>query len=32
MYSIAASLARLRAIIRERERDTEWLRMQRAAA
>jgi heme exporter protein C len=32
MYSIAASLARLRAIIRERERDTEWLRLQRAAA
>jgi heme exporter protein C len=32
MYSIAASLARLRAIIRERERDTEWLRMRRAAA
>jgi heme exporter protein C len=32
MYSIAASLARLRAIIRERERDTEWLRMQRSAA
>jgi len=32
MYSIATSLARLRAIIRERERDTEWLRMQRAAA
>ena len=32
MYSIAASLARLRAIIRERERDAEWLRMQRAAA
>jgi heme exporter protein C len=32
MYSIAASLARLRAIIRERERDTQWLRMQRAAA
>jgi heme exporter protein C len=32
MYSIAASLARLRAIIRERERDTAWLRMQRAAA
>ena len=32
MYSIATSLARLRAIIRERERDTEWLRMQRSAA
>jgi heme exporter protein C len=32
MYSIAASLARLRAIIVERERDAEWLRAQRAAA
>jgi len=32
MYSIATSLARLRAIIRARERDTEWLRMQRSAA
>jgi len=32
MYSIAASLARLRRIILERERDAEWLRLQRAAA
>jgi len=32
MYSIATSLARLRRIILERERDAEWLRLQRAAA
>jgi heme exporter protein C len=32
MYSIAVSLARLRAIILERERDAEWVRLQRAAA
>ena len=32
MYSIAVTLARLRRIILERERDTEWLRMQRSAA
>ncbi len=32
MYSIAAALARLRGIILERERDAEWVRMQRAAA
>jgi heme exporter protein C len=32
MYSIAVSLARLRNIILERERDAEWVRMQRAAA
>ena len=32
MYSIAVTLARLRKIIVERERDTEWLRLQRAAA
>jgi len=32
MYSIAAALARLRGIILERERDAEWLRLQRAAA
>ena len=31
MYSIATSLARLRAIILERERDADWLRLQRAA-
>ena len=29
MYSIAMSLARLRAIIREREGDTAWIRLQR---
>jgi heme exporter protein C len=32
MYSIAVSLARLRNIIFERERDAEWVRLQRAAA
>jgi heme exporter protein C len=32
MYSIAVSLARLRKLILERERDAEWVRMQRAAA
>jgi heme exporter protein C len=32
MYSIAVSLARLRKIILERERDAEWVRMQRSAA
>ena len=32
MYSIATTLARLRNIILERERDAEWVRMQRAAA
>jgi heme exporter protein C len=32
MYSIATSLARLRAIILERERDAEWVRLQRVAA
>jgi heme exporter protein C len=32
MYSIAATLARLRKIILERERDAEWVRLQRAAA
>jgi heme exporter protein C len=32
MYSIAVSLARLRRIILERERDAEWVRMQRSAA
>jgi heme exporter protein C len=32
MYSIATALARVRAIILERERDAEWVRMQRAAA
>ena len=32
MYSIAVTLARLRGIIIERERDTEWVRLQRAAA
>jgi heme exporter protein C len=32
MYSIATALARLRRIILERERDAEWVRMQRSAA
>jgi heme exporter protein C len=32
MYSIAATLARLRNIILERERDAEWVRLQRSAA
>ena len=32
MYSIATTLARLRNIILERERDAEWVRMQRTAA
>jgi len=32
MYSIAVTLARLRNIILERERDAEWVRMQRRAA
>src|SRR5688572_6722616 len=32
MYSIAVALARLRAIILERERDAEWVRLQRSAA
>jgi heme exporter protein C len=32
MYSIATALARLRGIILERERDAEWVRLQRAAA
>jgi heme exporter protein C len=32
MYSIAVTLARLRSIILERERDAEWVRMQRSAA
>ena len=32
MYSIAVSLVRLRAISLERERDAEWVRLQRAAA
>ena len=32
MYSIAAALIRVRAIILERERDAEWVRMQRSAA
>jgi heme exporter protein C len=32
MYAIAVSLARLRKLILERERDAEWVRMQRAAA
>ncbi len=32
MYSIAATLARLRAIILERERDAGWVRLQRATA
>ncbi len=31
MYSIAVALARLRRIIVERERDAQWVRMQRAA-
>ena len=32
MYSIATALARVRGIILARERDAEWVRMQRAAA
>jgi heme exporter protein C len=32
MYSIAATLARVRRIVLERERDAEWVRMQRSAA
>jgi len=32
MYSIAVALVRLRKIILQRERDAEWVRMQRAAA
>ena len=32
MYSIATALARLRNIILERERDAEWVRLQRTAA
>jgi heme exporter protein C len=32
MYSIAVALVRLRRIILERERDAEWVRMQRSAA
>ncbi|HLX81795.1 MAG TPA: heme ABC transporter permease CcmC [Burkholderiales bacterium] len=32
MYGIAVTLARLRSIILERERDTEWVRLQRATA
>ena len=32
MYSIATALSRVRAIILERERDAEWVRMQRSAA
>ena len=32
MYSIATALARVRGIILERERDAEWVRLQRAAA
>ncbi|MEO8145599.1 MAG: heme ABC transporter permease CcmC, partial [Betaproteobacteria bacterium] len=32
MYSIAVTFARLRNIILERERDTEWLRLQRTPA
>jgi heme exporter protein C len=32
MYSIATAFARLRGIILERERDAEWVRLQRAAA
>jgi heme exporter protein C len=32
MYSIATALSRVRSIILERERDAEWVRMQRAAA
>jgi heme exporter protein C len=31
MYSIATTLARVRSIILERERDAEWVRLQRAA-
>jgi heme exporter protein C len=31
MYSIATALARVRSIILERERDAEWVRLQRAA-
>jgi heme exporter protein C len=32
MYSIATTLARVRRIVLERERDAEWVRLQRAAA
>ena len=32
MYSIAVTLTRLRRVILERERDAEWVRMQRSAA
>jgi heme exporter protein C len=32
MYSIATALCRVRSIILERERDAEWVRLQRAAA
>jgi len=32
MYSIATALSRVRSIILERERDAEWVRMQRSAA
>jgi heme exporter protein C len=32
MYSIATALTRVRRIILERERDAEWVRLQRAAA
>jgi heme exporter protein C len=32
MYSLATAFARVRAIILERERDAEWVRLQRAAA
>ena len=32
MYSIAAALARLRAIILERERDAAWVQLQRSTA
>jgi heme exporter protein C len=32
MYSIATALSRVRSIILERERDAEWVRLQRAAA
>jgi heme exporter protein C len=32
MYSIATTLARLRKIILERERDAEWVKLQRSAA
>ena len=32
MYSIATALARVRSIILDRERDAEWVRLQRAAA